>query len=338
MRSLTPVLLAALALAGCRGLGPRTVPSDRFHYNEAIARSWNEQLLLNLVRLRHRHTPLFLEIDSVVTKYSLSGSASAGASLPEGGADAYDLGLSGKYSESPTITYVPLQGADFAKRLLSPIPPTTLLLLAQSGWSVDRLFLACVQQVNEVRNAPATLEGAPAAPNDAEFRKLARLLREHHQAKLLDVRVEQAEEEESTWLHLRTAVRKEDRARADEIARMIGIEAKVGRYRLLPAAMTERITDIALLPRSVMAVMAYLSDGVQLPGEAEPRDRRLRVRSAARAPDGAFVRVRYRDSWYFIAEDDLESKSTFGLLTQLFSIQSTESRFRGPLITLPAGD
>jgi hypothetical protein len=38
----------------------RTAHGARFNYNEAIARSLNEQLPLNLVRLRDRDTPLFI--------------------------------------------------------------------------------------------------------------------------------------------------------------------------------------------------------------------------------------------------------------------------------------
>lgn len=63
----TPVLFAAaLAATGCRApLGPKTIPPARLNYNEAISRSWDEQLLLNLVRLRYRDNPLFVDVTSV---------------------------------------------------------------------------------------------------------------------------------------------------------------------------------------------------------------------------------------------------------------------------------
>ena len=55
------IVCTALAL-GCNAIGPRTIPGARINYNEAIARSWDEQLLLNLVRLRYRDTPLFRRV------------------------------------------------------------------------------------------------------------------------------------------------------------------------------------------------------------------------------------------------------------------------------------
>ena len=68
----TTALVAAVVLAGCKSVGPRTIQGARFNYNEAIAHSWNQQLLLNLVRLRYRDTPFFLEVNSVSTQYSIT--------------------------------------------------------------------------------------------------------------------------------------------------------------------------------------------------------------------------------------------------------------------------
>jgi hypothetical protein len=53
MRYIALIILIALAiLNGCTTIGPKTVPRDRFDYNIAIADSWKEQTLLNIVKLR----------------------------------------------------------------------------------------------------------------------------------------------------------------------------------------------------------------------------------------------------------------------------------------------
>ena len=40
---------ALVVLTGCTTIGPDTVHRDRFDYNTAIADSWKEQTLLNIV-------------------------------------------------------------------------------------------------------------------------------------------------------------------------------------------------------------------------------------------------------------------------------------------------
>ena len=59
-------LVAILCLTGCMHIGPQTVPRDRFDYNSAIADSWKQQTLLNIVKLRYADMPLFVEVASVV--------------------------------------------------------------------------------------------------------------------------------------------------------------------------------------------------------------------------------------------------------------------------------
>ena len=54
---LTLVLVAAIALAGCKAIGPGSVQRDRLDYANAIGDSWKEQALLNIVKLRYFDTP-----------------------------------------------------------------------------------------------------------------------------------------------------------------------------------------------------------------------------------------------------------------------------------------
>jgi len=87
MRRPYPVIILALLLfVGCSGIGPGTVPRDRFNYNRAISTSWKEQTLLNIVKIRYADMPLFVEVASVVSGYTLESSANIGGQLSSPGA------------------------------------------------------------------------------------------------------------------------------------------------------------------------------------------------------------------------------------------------------------
>lgn len=63
----------------------------------------------------------------------------------------------------------------------------------------------------------------------------------------------------------------------------------------------------------------------------------LRIQLAPIVPVHAVVAVQYRGSWFYIDDADLESKSTFSLLSQLFALQAGKIDRLTPLLTLPVG-
>ena len=75
-RTVGKVVLGAmliLFLSGCTGLGPHTIPRDRFDYARAISDSWKSQMLLNMVKLRYADVPVFVDVASVISQYTLEG-------------------------------------------------------------------------------------------------------------------------------------------------------------------------------------------------------------------------------------------------------------------------
>ncbi len=102
-------------------------------------------MLANLVRLRYRDTPCFIEVSSVATQYvvGVAGSASAGGIGGPGSRAVGDVGGDVHYEARATITYTPLQGETFVNRLLSPVPMGAIVLLSHSGWRFERLLRCC---------------------------------------------------------------------------------------------------------------------------------------------------------------------------------------------------
>jgi hypothetical protein len=61
------------------------------------------------------------------------------------------------------------------------------------------------------------------------------------------------------------------------------------------------------------------------------------VQSGESEPSGTAVKIFYRDHWYWIDDRDLDSKTTFNLVTFLLALQSAASDGASPLLTINAG-
>ena len=165
-RLMLGALVLVATLAGCAARGPQTVPRDAFDYSAAISKSRNDLMLLNIVRLRYTQVPNFLTVNSVIAGYTYEGNLGASVQVGIGGLDGDVFGGSANlsYIERPTITYTPLQGEEFSKRLMRKIPVEALFSLGQAGWPMDILFRIAVERFGETKNmsfaAPAVVAQA----------------------------------------------------------------------------------------------------------------------------------------------------------------------------------
>ena len=173
-------LLFIVLLCGCQStFGPRALKNTHAAYNQVIVNTLDQQMLLNLVRLKYRDTAFFLNVNSVTATFAMGGKIGVAAELPldrdrlgvrlgDGRLIKPDIGMS--YSQSPTISYTPLQGEEFLENVLTPIPIEALLILTQSGWRIDRIFAICVERINKLKNAPRA--SGPTPPDEPQYEKL----------------------------------------------------------------------------------------------------------------------------------------------------------------------
>lgn len=356
-------LCSAIFLSACATrLGPRTIPAARFDYNERIARSQNDQLLLNLVRLRYRDTPVFLDVGTVIAQYTLDARVGVLPRIHAEGTGNTELGLDlgGRYSEQPTITYEPISGAEFTRRLLTPISPQTIILLSQSGWSVERLLMCCVDRINDVTNAPVASGPTPSRiPDNSRFREAARLLRELQISGSLDFTLARDHETGDTLVSIERP--ESDSTRSDTLRRLrkiLDLDATLDTFRLTTRSVRRDPSEIVLTGRSLLGALFFLSHNVDPPdahkseglvtvvqvGEDEEdfnwstvSGNLLKISSAESPPTGAFARIRYRGHWFYIKDADLNSKATFNLLTYLLSLQSAGGEGIDAMLTVPVG-
>jgi hypothetical protein len=333
--------------AGCSSIGPQTLPRDRLDYSDAVASSWQRQMLLNIVKLRYGEMPMFLDVSSVINQYTATGSASA--TLIPGGND--EFGAGGSFSDRPTVTFTPLTGEKFTTSLLTPLSPVSLFSLVQSGWPVESVFQICVRRINGVPNISSGLVRSQGAP---EFQELLARMSSLQQGGRLAMRLQSVEEgvsgaKSGVFLIIGhpTAEMEADGRRVREI---LSLEPERGEISVSYGALQTEAGEIAILSRSVLDIMLEMAYSADVPaddvasGRAGPSiydslddpsgSKLIRIRSGEEMPAGTRISVRYRDMWFWIDDTDLRSKLVLAFLLTLFSLSEGEAAGTAPVLTI----
>ncbi len=346
------LLITCIALTGCMSFGPQFVSGSRTDYNVVLRQADDQQMLLNLVRMRYRDQAMFLEVSALNTQFSVTNAVTADTQLGQG--DSY-LGLGGNVvlQETPTISYTPLKGADFVQRVLAPVTLETLFLLTTSGWSSERLFRLLVDEMNTYDNAQGANGPTPARePAFREFRRISHLLREME----LEDMVSGGRYKDQPVLIFDPKAR----SSADyiEFTSLLGLNPDKLMFPVIVAARGGASDSINLRFRSFAGIMYFLSQSVQVPeadvtaglvtvtrdAAGQPFDWQevteglLTIKSSPTPPEKAAVAINYRNSWFYIDDSDLDSKSTFVLLGQVYQLQAGDAKTVAPVLTLPVGN
>ncbi len=334
----------------------------RMAYNESLQSTNNEQMLLNLVRLRYLDTPFFLDVGNITTQFTYRTSASPTIPIP-GFTRSNPFSLGGEFSwqNQPTIQYTPLEGQAFASQLLHPISLKTIQQLILSGWDVGLVFKLAVQSFDEFLNAPEASGPIPGyVPRYKSFFEVTDLFRHFQMRSQLQVGVKQNncdKEGKENGYSLQIAF-PDKGPEAEKLAHLLSaVHSDHGAYLFdLNFGFNQR-GKIGIMSRSILSCLYYLSSGIDVPQEdideglipttmgdegkifnwQEVVGSMLKVRCSSFCPRSSYVSVKYKNNWFYIEDQDLASKKTFVLLLQIYNLQSRESKTSGPILTLPIG-
>ncbi len=348
-------LVGAVALTGCVHLGPKTVAVDRFDYSTAIADSWKQQTLLNIIKLRYLDLPVFVDVSSVVSGYSMvtgvnvNGAVSS-ETVPQG--NFLGAGASAVYTERPTITYVPMTGEKFLHGLIAPIDPKKIFTLLQSGYAADFILGLTVESLNGVRNRSTV--GGVVREADPEFIRALELLREAQAAGAFGMRIEVDKVKGSTGVVFfrRDDVPPDIAEKGAEVRRLLKLLPDQQKFVLTYSPVRGADDELSVNSRSMMQIMQAFASRVDVP-EAHQKDHSAwpafenvptaagsqqngRIYSGMKKPAAAYVAVHYRDHWFWVDNGDWQTKRALTAVMFFFTLAETGSPEKLPVITIPA--
>jgi len=345
------LIASVLALNGCAAVGPQSVAAGRGVYTEVINRTENEQILNVLVRMRYDETFGMISVTSITA--NLRFSARAGAQIGVGddanfAGNLVPLSAGVGYEENPTISYVPLSGEDFTRRMIAPVSIREWILL--EGLLVDGpgpVLHHGIHRINGLRN----LEGAQLP--SPKFGRFVVLYRQLRAADVLDVvQIPSVGKEDSFFWDVHDyELAHEDSVR--EFFDLLGIEAKMdGADIILPirAALGRSKVAIHVQPRSAYDMLRLMGYGIDVPAahldariveplvsEVQDELRFITIRSSETRPDNAVVEIRFRDWWFYVDAADTRSKRTFSFLRTFIGMRLADSAAKqpAPILTVP---
>ena len=340
-------LIILITTAGCAKFGPNRVVEDRFNYSNAIGISFKEQVLLNIVKLRYTETPIMLKVGSIVSSYSLGAAASLTGEAQFGDASNVSPGLTGTFTESPTITYSQVTGQEYVQRYLQPIPPAAFVYLINSDWRADHMFLYMIEEANGLWNQSRVF-GNPA---DQQFIRVSELFLILQKAGSLALKVDSmtAATNDLNLTLINPGNDPNIQQAIQEFQTILGLDPTTDTYEIVFGSIEGNNQTIALKTRSTMQMMMEFATYINVPDEhlsggsaevyystaANSQTPPVIIRSGASKPDkDVFVSVQYRDNWYWIDHNDLETKRTMNILMILFAITESGEDPVQPLLTI----
>ncbi len=360
------LFLVISVITGCKTFGPRNVPQDRFNYNQALAESSRDQMLLNIVRLRYLEEPFFLTISSILTQYVYGARGGLGGVFGfdgESNGGTADVNLA--YEERPTITYLPIEGREFSAHLLSSIPAELFFAAAQEGWSVDILMQIGMQRIGAVENM--SFEAIPPSgeierrthfQRDIQklkrFKRTVRLLTILADAEVFEVSLTEKDGFNVRHLVFEQEIPENMQPLVTELRQLLGLSNR-DTFRITDRLTRTAENEISIQTRSVMAMMSFLSRGIEVPPEhlAEGRiidyqlpqtndneDAHLipfKMYWSKERPEKSFAAVRYQDYWFYIDNTDITSKRSLSLMIAIFRLQAPSGGGAAPILSLPTG-
>lgn len=375
------LLLTLFCLTACNSLGPSRVKIDRVQYNDIVQETDNEQLLKNIVRLRYLHSTNYLSITNVTSSYNLNRSLSV-TNVSENSATTNmawgSIGITPgvSYSDSPTISYVPVTDGNFIRSMQRPVPFDDFILLSrQASFERDILMTLLTQKIDDLDTNLSIVNNKIIVTREYyEYNRCLTLLAKMFQEKAITLQPYIFDKKPTLVLEFKKAYINSPEAL--ELKKILHIPSnsptiilmEKGDYGqlknksgiLIPKDTESNLKNVVYIQlRSINATLVFVSRGVEVPesdlinhsalaiqgynGIIYSVDPSLRnfftiYNSEIEPQNDVLVKTYVHNHWFYIKDSDTTSKVTFDILVRLVLLTAAISaEQQGPALTLPIG-
>lgn len=339
--------------SGCAIVGPRSISVGRAGYNEVINKTEDEQMLLSMVKSRYGETSTLLAVSGVAANVRFS--TRAGIQAGFGPDDSYEGNLvpfSGglAYEENPTITYVPVQGEQYLRQLMRPIPLDILVLFMLNETYSSNPLALLTKRINDMQN-PNFLNSLSDEP-DPRFQRFIELFKELGRAGVMQLVTDPSKE--APFDILITGYAPTYSERVKEYLALLGLPmpTDTSSDMVLPVVFGvkgRQIGGIAISTRSTLDLIEILKAAIEVPQEHVDiglavtypamalAGENIHIYASKDKPKQVAVAVKHRGYWFYIQDTDMHTKLYYRTVRTLWltSIVGATDHKAAPVLTIP---
>jgi hypothetical protein len=251
------------------------------------------------------------------------------------------------YEENPTITYAPVQGEQYLRQLLSPIPLDILVLIIRTR---VQYLSVLANRINDMSN-PAFLD-APSAEPDSRFQRFVELSMELHRAGVLDLVADSRKEDSFVILITGYAPAHSEKVR--EYLTLLGLPVPSDESEdiVLPVYFSVKgreLDGIAISTRSTFDLIQILRAAIEIPQEHASEGlainypapglagKDIHIHASKDKPERAAIAIKHRGYWFYIDDTDMNTKLFYDMVRTLWSVSiaSSADQKAAPVLTIP---
>ena len=349
---LSAVLCVCVAASGCTSIGASRLKADQVDYARALGEAKKREILAAIVGIRFADSPAFLSVSQIIAAYTFD--ATVGSTLSAGDTTQNFAAANGSvsYSNHPTFTFTPTTGPAFAAAYIRPLSPALVLPLAESAIPIDLLLRITAQSIGGLQNANAL--GGPNANGSVGFFELIQALRRLQLAGQLNVESHDEDKGGGVYFTLGATTSGESGQTSADLAlvrRLLKLSPKTKTYEVVYGQSAQRGERIPMVTRSVLGILTDLGAQITVPDELVTRGSTkptigligvetrptIVVNVGKKAPEDAYIDIRYGPSQYWIDRGDFDSKYAFTVVQMLMALAETNQDAKTPIVTIPAG-
>jgi hypothetical protein len=162
---------------GCARWGGQILEDNHVAFNTSVSDAMDRQMLLNIVRMSKDKPVQWMIVSAINVQATVGAEANGLTTIPSSGLVEGAAGVGVNLNYTPNITFLPRQGEQLARGMMSPIPVSTIESMVSASWPISWVLFLTADQVQTVRSFDITRRNG-VVTHSKQFGRLMQLFNE----------------------------------------------------------------------------------------------------------------------------------------------------------------